>query len=251
MRFNSSTSKLLILPALLLTLFLVSDASAQQECYCEDDYTTVRTVAVRRPVARTYRAKKVRKVRRATASTARVYRPAYQTTYVAVREMEYPSRYVAVEDDCDDDMYQSRVIVYDRSNAYYATDRVHTNGYIGNGSYNNGRVYSNVYNANRVYANGGYRAIAVDADYYDPYRIATDYGFRDGFRDGENDALERDDYKPERSGDFRNGTNGFEGEYGNKDMYKQSYRAAFLRGYEAGFRSIANQSGTHRIIVNP
>ena len=152
--------------------------------------------------------------------------------------MEYPSRYIEY-DDCDDP-YASRVIVYDPSDAYYVSNRVYTNGYNGNGK---------IYNGNRVYVNGGYRTIAVDPDYYDPHRIATDYGYRDGFRDGENDALERDRYKPERSGDYRNGTNGFEGEYGSKDFYKQSYRAAFLRGYEAGFRSIANQS-TYRVVVS-
>jgi len=69
-------------------------------------------------------------------------------------------------------------------------------------------------------------------------QIASHYGFRDGFEDGQEAALERDAYHPENSGDFQKATEGYESDFGDKDVYKDVYRDSYLRGYRSGFRSI-------------
>jgi len=69
-------------------------------------------------------------------------------------------------------------------------------------------------------------------------QIASHYGFRDGFEDGQEAALERDVYHPENSGDFRKATEGYESDFGDKDVYKDNYRSSYLRGYQAGFMSV-------------
>jgi hypothetical protein len=51
--------------------------------------------------------------------------------------------------------------------------------------------------------------------------------------------MERDAYHPENSGDYQKATNGYEDSFGDKDVYRASYRSAYLNGYRAGFDSIA------------
>jgi len=68
-------------------------------------------------------------------------------------------------------------------------------------------------------------------------RIAGNYGFRDGFEDGRDAALERDEYHPENSGDYQKATEGYEDDYGDKGVYKDAYRGSYLEGYQAGFDS--------------
>jgi hypothetical protein len=104
-----------------------------------------------------------------------------------------------------------------------------------------------VYSVDRTVSTGNYTS--YDADYYDVRRIARDYGFQDGWIDGHDAGMERDKYHPENSGDYHKATNGYEGRFGDKDLYKQAYRTAYLDGYQAGFRSVANRS-TYRYIVN-
>jgi len=197
MCLNSTTSKIGkigILLSLVLTFFLVSDASAQ--CYCEDDYRPTvgrQTVKARRSV-RTYRpARRVYQARR-------VYTP--RRVYVPVRKVE-------------------RDYGYDKR----------------------------VYNVDRVYSNGNYENGYEDADYRDTRRIARDYGYRDGWEDGEDAGMERDAYHPENSGDYQKATNGYESDFGSKNLYRQAYRTAYLSAYRAGFRSIANRS-TYRAATN-
>ena len=69
-------------------------------------------------------------------------------------------------------------------------------------------------------------------------RIAGGFGYRDGFEDGQEAALEGDLYHPENSGDYEKATEGYEDEFGNKDVYKGAYRSSYLDGYRAGFRSV-------------
>ena len=68
-------------------------------------------------------------------------------------------------------------------------------------------------------------------------QIAGRYGYRDGFEDGQEAALERDVYHPENSGDYQKASEGYEDTFGDKDVYKDSYRESYLRGYRAGFKS--------------
>ena len=67
--------------------------------------------------------------------------------------------------------------------------------------------------------------------------IAGGFGYRDGFEDGQDAALEGDVFHPENSGDYAKATEGYEDEFGHKDVYKDSYRNSYLAGYRAGFSS--------------
>jgi len=93
----------------------------------------------------------------------------------------------------------------------------------------------------RVEAEAAYVADDIDdveVAYPSNAQIASHYGFRDGFEDGQEAALERDAYHPENSGDFQKATEGYESDFGDKDVYKDVYRESYLRGYRSGFRSI-------------
>lgn len=68
-------------------------------------------------------------------------------------------------------------------------------------------------------------------------QIASGFGYRDGFEDGREAALEGDLYHPENSGDYEKATEGYEDEFGDKDVYKDAYRSSYLKGYSAGFNS--------------
>ena len=83
-----------------------------------------------------------------------------------------------------------------------------------------------------------YRDADYDAGFSTTSRIAGDFGYRDGFKDGADAAAELDSYHPENSGDYKKATNGYEDTFGDKDLYKESYRSAYLTGYRAGFNSI-------------
>ncbi len=67
------------------------------------------------------------------------------------------------------------------------------------------------------------------------YRVAQDYGYRDGRNEGANDARDRDRYEPQKSSDYKKATNGYNSDYRNKEAYKQAYRDAFLHGYDEGY----------------
>ena len=186
--------------SLLVTIFLVSDAAAQdQYCECND---AVNTVTVRRaPVRRVARRSRVRRSYR-TARVTRV-RPVYRTVYVPeTRAASYVA--YADRDDCNCDFTPTtaRVVV---------TEPVYTN-------------------YDRVYTGGSY---------YDTERIARGWGHRDGFKDGYKAALKYREYDPENNGDFRDANNGYKRRFGSKYLYKDAYREGYVRGYESGFRSTA------------
>jgi hypothetical protein len=67
--------------------------------------------------------------------------------------------------------------------------------------------------------------------------IARDFGYRDGFEDGQEAALEGDTFHPENSGDYKKATEGYEDDFGDKDVYKSAYRGSYLDGYRAGFET--------------
>ncbi len=69
-------------------------------------------------------------------------------------------------------------------------------------------------------------------------RIAAQYGYHDGFNDGLNAAKDGDAFLPTKEGDYRNATEGYDDEFGSKDVYKSAYRDSYLRGYDAGFKSV-------------
>ena len=61
-------------------------------------------------------------------------------------------------------------------------------------------------------------------------------GYADGFDKGREDRQDRDRYDPLRHGDYRDGDNGYDRDYGSKEAYKQYYREGFRSGYEDGYR---------------
>lgn len=73
-------------------------------------------------------------------------------------------------------------------------------------------------------------------------QIAGNFGYRDGFEDGKDAALEGDAYHPENSGDYEKATEGYEDTFGDKDVYKDGYRNSYLQGYHAGFESADDSS---------
>jgi hypothetical protein len=65
---------------------------------------------------------------------------------------------------------------------------------------------------------------------------AARVGYRDGFEAGRNDANDRENYDPRRSKRYREGDHDFDRDYGSRDQYKLEYRAAFMQGYDEGYR---------------
>ena len=61
-------------------------------------------------------------------------------------------------------------------------------------------------------------------------------GYADGFDKGRDDFKDRNRYDALRHGDYRDGDNGYNRDYGSKDAYKQYYREGFRSGYEDGYR---------------
>lgn len=83
---------------------------------------------------------------------------------------------------------------------------------------------------NRNNRRGGY------SNYNNSAAIAQRHGYQDGLKDGADDSRDRDRYRPQSSGDYKKGTNGYESRFGNKNAYKQAYRTAYIRGYQEGYQ---------------
>jgi hypothetical protein len=63
--------------------------------------------------------------------------------------------------------------------------------------------------------------------------VAYQYGYKDGFDLGANDARRGAAYNDHGSGAYKHANNGFPG--GNKGAYQQEYRQAYQQGYRAGY----------------
>jgi hypothetical protein len=61
-------------------------------------------------------------------------------------------------------------------------------------------------------------------------------GYSDGWQQGLDDGRDRDRFDPTRHGDYKDADNGYERNYGSKDVYRNNYRTGFRQGYEAGYR---------------
>ena len=68
-------------------------------------------------------------------------------------------------------------------------------------------------------------------------------GYADGFDKGRDDFKDRHRYDALRHGDYRDGDNGYDRDYGSKDAYKQYYREGFRSGYEDGYRGSDRRVG--------
>ena len=68
--------------------------------------------------------------------------------------------------------------------------------------------------------------------------VAAQNGYRDGFEAGRNDGRDRDNYDPRGAKRYREGDHDYNGRYGDRELYKRDYRAAFEQGYREGYGQI-------------
>lgn len=71
-------------------------------------------------------------------------------------------------------------------------------------------------------------------------QMADSNGFHDGQADGARDLMQRAEYRPQYDRRFAN-TPGYDGRMGPYPVYRDHYRAAYLRGYNEGFRHAERQ----------
>jgi hypothetical protein len=71
------------------------------------------------------------------------------------------------------------------------------------------------------------------------YETARQQGYSYGLSVGAGDAQRGQNYNPQRSHYWRNATEGYNSNYGNKGQYKQVFRDAFEQGYRQGFQQYA------------
>lgn len=76
-------------------------------------------------------------------------------------------------------------------------------------------------------------------DRYNSYQVARERGYSYGLSVGAADAQRGQSYNPQRSRYWRNATEGYDSDYGNKGQYKQIFRNAFEQGYREGFQRYA------------
>ncbi len=65
--------------------------------------------------------------------------------------------------------------------------------------------------------------------------MAESNGFQDGQRDGARDLYQRRQYRPTWDRRYAQ-TPGYDSRFGPYPVYRDHYRAAYLRGYDTGFR---------------
>ena len=140
-----------------------------------------------------------------------------------------------------------------------ARDRDHDNpNCYGYGQYGNGQVYApnGVYQNGRrggdcdrddAYCNGypnpNYRGNnGNNGGYYgngygynNGAQVAQQYGYNDGLREGANDRASGHSFRPTNDTGYRLATNGYQGQFGSRDQYKQWYRQAYEQGYQQGY----------------
>jgi hypothetical protein len=81
-------------------------------------------------------------------------------------------------------------------------------------------------------------------DYRDFERHAYDNGFREGVKNGEHDARDREDYRVDRDSDYREADEGYHrGDGLGRDQYRRVFRRGYEAGYAEGYNRIARRSG--------
>jgi hypothetical protein len=65
---------------------------------------------------------------------------------------------------------------------------------------------------------------------------ARQVGYRDGFEQGREDRRDGDRYDPVRASRYREGDRDYNSRDGSRAVYQREYRAAFMQGYEQGYR---------------
>jgi hypothetical protein len=70
-------------------------------------------------------------------------------------------------------------------------------------------------------------------------QVARQQGYSYGLNVGAADAQRGQSFNPQRSRYYRNGTGGYSSSYGNRGVYRQVFRDAFIQGYRDGFQRYA------------
>ena len=70
-------------------------------------------------------------------------------------------------------------------------------------------------------------------------QVARERGYSYGLNVGAADAQRRQSYNPQRSRYWRNGTEGYDNDFGNRGQYRQVFRNAFEQGYREGYQRFA------------
>lgn len=65
--------------------------------------------------------------------------------------------------------------------------------------------------------------------------IAAENGYRDGLVKGREDLEDGDSFDPNRHSWYRSANRGYTSRHGSKEAYRDEYRRAFVRGYDAAY----------------
>ena len=68
---------------------------------------------------------------------------------------------------------------------------------------------------------------------------ARQQGYSYGMSVGAADAQRNQSFNPQRSRYYRNGTEGYDRDFGNRGQYRQVFRSAFIQGYREGYQRFA------------
>ena len=84
--------------------------------------------------------------------------------------------------------------------------------------------------------------------YGNVYQVARSRGYQDGLSTGADDSRRGQSYNPQRSHYYKDASDGYDRNYGNRDAYRQAFRDGFLQGYNEGFRRSGgnNRGGNNR-----
>ena len=98
------------------------------------------------------------------------------------------------------------------------------------------------YRGNDRYRNDNYR----DWSRRNALQVARQQGYSYGMNVGAADAQRGQSFNPQRSRYYRSGTAGYSSSYGNRGVYRQVFRDAFIQGYRDGFQRYAYRRDRYR-----
>jgi hypothetical protein len=77
-------------------------------------------------------------------------------------------------------------------------------------------------------------------------QVARQQGYSYGMNVGAADAQRGQRFNPQRSRYYRSGSAGYSSSYGNRGVYRQVFRDAFIQGYRDGFQRYAYRRDRNR-----
>ncbi len=77
-------------------------------------------------------------------------------------------------------------------------------------------------------------------------QVARQQGYSYGMNVGAADAQRGQSFNPQRSRYYRSGSAGYSSSYGNRGVYRQIFRDAFIQGYRDGFQRYAYRRDRYR-----